>query len=417
MRHHLFKHSTRLLICGSAEVFKGKNVVVVGLCNTGGDVVDELSAGGAEKIWISHRSGARIVSSCALQRSSSSTLTNTYVILQFKRHDKNGTPIDRKVTRRAVGIMQRVVELFPGLVGTIGDYFADRKIRSENPLMKDEWKLLPAPPLLNSPAMISDTIIEHLLSGRVTSMPGIKRFILSDDDPKVALTPLDSSPPPSSGSIEFNDGTILHNIDAVIFATGYYFDYSILSPSADPTDPEQFPHPEWTASQHVNGLDYPRLYQGLLSTVHPDSLAFIGPVRGHDIAAFSNADLTTQAIAQIWLGNYPLPNKQEIQSWCDKNYQANLHLLTKWRLGKVGLQPRKLEKWLNAAAGNGLNENLGWGWAGWKFWWKERELYGLIMDGINTPFVYRLFESPRGERGRKSWEGARDAILQHGKKK
>ena len=66
------------------------------------------------------------------------------------------------------------------------------------------------------------------------------------------------------------------------------------------------------------------------------------------------------------------------------------------------------ERWLNQAVGNGVNEAFGWGWEGWKFWWKERELYKLLIDGINTPFVYRLFEGREGSRRR--WEGAKDAI-------
>ena len=31
------------------------------------------------------------------------------------------------------------------------------------------------------------------------------------------------------------------------------------------------------------------------------------------------------------------------------------------------------------------------------------------MDGVNTPFVYRVFEGREG--GRKGWEGAREEIL------
>jgi len=53
---------------------------------------------------------------------------------------------------------------------------------------------------------------------------------------------------------------------------------------------------------------------------------------------------------------------------------------------------------LNQVAGNGVNEALGWGWKGWEFWWKERELWSFVMDGVNTPFIYRLFKGRRGGR-------------------
>ena len=61
--------------------------------------------------------------------------------------------------------------------------------------------------------------------------------------------------------------------------------------------------------------------------------------------------------------------------------------------------------WLNDACGNGINEMLGWSWGSWKFWWKERALYRLVVNGVNTGFLYRLFEGRR-----RRWEGAREAI-------
>lgn len=61
--------------------------------------------------------------------------------------------------------------------------------------------------------------------------------------------------------------------------------------------------------------------------------------------------------------------------------------------------------WLNEACGNGLNEMLGGGWEAWKFWWKERELYNLVVGGVNTGFLYRLFDGRR-----RTWVGASEAI-------
>jgi cation diffusion facilitator CzcD-associated flavoprotein CzcO len=61
----------------SPEEFKGKTVVVVGLCNSGSDACIELS-GVAEKVVLSHRSGSRIVSQpgaseCNIQLTSKAT--------------------------------------------------------------------------------------------------------------------------------------------------------------------------------------------------------------------------------------------------------------------------------------------------------------------------------------------------------
>lgn len=65
------------------------------------------------------------------------------------------------------------------------------------------------------------------------------------------------------------------------------------------------------------------------------------------------------------------------------------------------------DHWLQQAAGCGVWERLGWGWQGWSFWWTEREMYSLLIDGIDSPHALRLFETGRG---RKPWPGARAAI-------
>jgi len=302
---------------------------------------------------------------------------------------QNGKPADHIVSRRLLGIVQPLGRHFPKVGSKMGAFFLEKKMMKEWPEIDPSWKLLPAPPILNSAPVLNDDVIPLMASGSLTSVTGIKSFINTHD-------------------VELTDGTILESIDAVIFCTGYYFDYSILSPEANPTTDT---NEEWNKSPHFNGLAYPRIYKTLLSPKHPSTLAFIGPFRGHSFAAFSNADLSSQALSQLWLGNHALPSQKEMETWCDKNYAENLALMTDWHIHKVGMDPRELEKWLNEVTANGMNEMFGWtSWEAWKFWWNERELYKLIMDGVDTPFVYKLFDSPRGEMGRKSWEGAREAI-------
>jgi len=107
-------------------------------------------------------------------------------------------------------------------------------------------------------------------------------------------------------------------------------------------------------------------------------------------------------------GSYPLPSQAEMEKWCDEIHDRSLRLIKTWRIPKTGADSVESEVWLNDAAGNGVNEAMGWGWEGWKFWWKQRELHGLIMDGISTPFSYRLLDGRPGSR--KRWDGAREAI-------
>ena len=248
------------------------------------------------------------------------------------------------------------------------------------------WRLLPAPPDVNANAVINEDINPALRAGSITSVSGIKAFT-------------------ATGVATETDGEI--EVDAVIFCTGYTFDYSILSPEADPT---QRPTPDWDASPHSNGLPYPWLYQTIFPTTYPDSLAFIGPCEGYTFAAFCHADLATQAIARVWSSAHPLPSKEEMKRWCEDNYRLSLKRIAKYRCPKTGCDGAKLQSWLCAAAGNRVEEKLGWGWEGWKFWWNQSELYRLMVDGIDTPFVYRLFNGTSGSRA--EWDGAREAIYE-----
>ncbi|KKY14082.1 putative dimethylaniline monooxygenase 2 [Phaeomoniella chlamydospora] len=349
------------------EVFKGQRVVVVGLSNTAADIAVDLSEV-ADKTYVSHRSGAFIITRLS-----------------------NGQPLDHRITRRIASLGSAFNSAFPTLAAKLSTTLLARNMRKQYPLMKKSWGLLPARPILYASPAVNEKIMSCLESGTISSLPGIRRFL------------------PDGHSIEFTNDVTLSSVDAVIFATGYLFDFSILGSEADPT---ATPTPEWDSSPNANGLLYPRLYQGIFSPAYSDSLAFIGPFRGHSIAAFSNADLTSQAITQVWKGNFSLPPRSEMESWCDKNYQKSVSQLSVWHIQKVGTDPKPLEKWLNAAAGNGLNEMLGWtSKKAWSFWWRDRKLYNLLMDGIDTPYIYRLFDGERGEKSRKKWDGARDAIF------
>lgn len=194
-------------------------------------------------------------------------------------------------------------------------------------------------------------------------------------------------------------------VDAIIFATGSTYNYSILADSANPN----------FEFGTTNPSPYPHLYQTLFSTEFPDSLAMIGPYKGFSVSAMTNSDLAAQAIAQVWKGNFNLPNKVEKENWCLENYQFRQKITQGVGSSQPGVDAYGLEQFLSHAAGTGIEENLGWGWKGWKFWWKHRKLHGLLMDGINTPHLYRLFEGRDG--GRKRWEGAEEAIWRLNKKR
>ena len=293
-------------------------------------------------------------------------------------------PNDYKANRRVFGIINTIKRYFPKVGAAIFEKVLEARMRKKNPNMDPSWRLLPAPPFDNSTGVMNEYIITKLETGEVTSLHGIKQFT-------------------ENGIITDNGEDF--KVDSVIFATGYHFDYSVLSQEADPT---AYDMPEWRQAAHTSGLRFPRLYMTYFSTKFPLSLAFIGPCKGHTFAAFTNSEIATQAIAQVWKGSYSLPSQQEMDRWCDENYRTSLKIVQQGRAPKTGTYPDKLEEWLIDAAGNELNEMISWSWKAWKFWWKERDLYRLIMSGVNTPYAYRLFNGRPG--ARPKWEGAADAI-------
>ena len=343
--------------------FAKKRVIVVGMSNTGCDTAVELSKA-ASKVYLSHRNGGRVLS----------------------RFTKKKRPADHQGTRRIVGISISLMRSMPHIAGKLGAFGLERQMKS-NPAYSKEWGLLPAGPLPWASPIANDHIFDMLADGSITSVMGVKCFH-------------------SDGTtVELLDGTILYNIDAVVCATGYRYDYSILADKE--ADPTSHPAPEWKRAAHSNHMDYPRLYQGIFSAAFPDSLAFLGAYRGPSPAAFTGFDLMSQAIAQVFCAGYRLLPQAEIDRWCDAQYRYLVSQVEVWRIHKVMLPPGNLEMWLNEVVENGMNENLGWGWQAWKFWLSDRKLYSAIMDGVDTAYVYRLFDGKRPK-----WDGAREAILQ-----
>ena len=320
---------------------------------------------------------------------------------KWSRIRSNGTILDHGAGRRLNSLGLVLNSHFPVFASKLAEKVIEREMRAiAGGSLRPEWRLLPAPSIRNILPIVNDTVLKRFADGSILPVTGLKRFLSST-----------STLGQTASSVELTDGTILNSIDTVIFSTGYNSSYSILGPTADPT---VLPTPELDAAPYSHGEPFPRLYQGLLSTVHPQSLAFVGPYASHSIGAFLNLDLSGQAIGRIWAGYFPLPPQAEMDAWCDAVYRKMVADANRWRVPKPKTDSRELEQWLNEAAGNRVNEMLGWGVEGWKFWWRDREICKLALWGIDTPFVYRLFEPNEG--GRKAWSGAREAILKANKK-
>jgi dimethylaniline monooxygenase (N-oxide forming) len=211
-------------------------------------------------------------------------------------------------------------------------------------------------------------------------------------------------------SVSFHDGSEITDLEAVVFCTGYAQDFSIIRGPGPPYD-QAFASDNFKqfreAKFRKDNDQYPRLYYGFLSERYPESLAVLGYLLTiHPASAFVQYDLVTMALASLWSGGYPLPCKEVMKREIDSNYESVVRTLNRGPMLAVGfrLDSKECYEWLNMVAGTDIFERLeGWTLKSWKFWWNNRKLYGLLMNGTNVPAIYRLFDSGRG---RMVWSGA-----------
>jgi dimethylaniline monooxygenase (N-oxide forming) len=344
--------------------YKGKNVVVLGMGNTAVDTATIL-VGHAKTIHLAHRNG------CVL----------------LPRILNDGTSLDHGASYRTFGIRDTLEVMFPKLAANFIDNWV-RQIQDKHFNLKPEWRInTPTPSLSKQNPTVSDTLYPALKAGEVQSTHSIKRFT-------------------GSHTLELEDGTVLSNIDIVVLCTGYRLDLSYLGPN-DPCD--MTPNAD---GPHQYDYNCPRLYRNLLSHEHPDSLAFVGLALLF-FPAFTMADLTSQALAQLWKHPEHLPSQAEMQEQYAKHRAWRARINAQPKTEGKGPQPLQLETgeqlaWVQKMAGTRLDEHLSYtSLEAWKLWWRDPKLSKMLMDGIYSPHAYRLFDSP-GKR--KKWDGARRAI-------
>lgn len=247
--------------------------------------------------------------------------------------------------------------------------------------IRPEWRMSPAPPVKHAVPIISDNLVNLLEAGQILSVDGLKRVS-------------------GRNEVELDDGTRL-DADTIIWCTGYKTEFNLLDRSVDPT---LHTTPAWESAVGSRGKPLPRLYQNVLSLDHPNSLAFMGCV-AFATGAFPLYDLCSMALAQIWKGASPLPSLAEMNRAVDRQHAYICGIAKDGSATPGWVRQGEWVAWANEAAGAGVNEHLGWGLTGWKFWFQDRAFYKLLMDGIYTPFIWRVFAGKR-----KTWEGARAEI-------
>lgn len=112
------------------------------------------------------------------------------------------------------------------------------------------------------------------------------------------------------------------------------------------------------------------------------------------------------AVVQTWKNNPPLPSQEIMNEAIDAHHEWMISLAQKESVITDLVREEVWMKWVRETAGTSTDEMLGYGLKGWSFWMRDWTFCNLLMGGIESPLVDRLFEGKR-----KRWDGARQAII------
>ncbi|OCT82909.1 flavin-containing monooxygenase 5 [Xenopus laevis] len=156
------------------ESFSGKNVIVIGIGNSGGDIAVELSRT-ASQVFLSTRKGSWILN----------------------RVSDYGYPIDMLNLTRFLNTLKNALPI--SVLNWIGESTVNRRFDHANYGLKPNHRIFSQHPMVN------DDLPNRIIAGAVVVKCNVKRFTETD-----AI---------------FEDGSVEKNIDVVVFATGYTFGF------------------------------------------------------------------------------------------------------------------------------------------------------------------------------------------------
>lgn len=312
----------------SFEGYENKRVVVVGIGNSGLDVAVELSHV-CKQVYLSTRRGAWVVS----------------------RVSDNGWPFDVIRQRR---IFQAIMMMLPWNVkNNMLEKAANRRI--DHAL----YGLKPAHRYLQQHVTINDELPNRVASGAVIIKPNVRRM--------------------TATTIEFDDGTVAENVDAVILATGYTFGFPFLEKDV----------------LNVQGNKV-ELYKYMFPPrLQPRTLAVIGCIQ--PLGAINPiSELQSRLATGVFMGRVQLPSAEQMLE--DINMKRSRMAWQYVQTQRHTIQVNWMMYMDELAQMNGnaiqYKELLKNDW----------RLFKEVYFGVATPYQYRLF-------GPGKWAGAREAIL------
>lgn len=270
-------------------------------------------------------------------------------------------------------------EWFPNVYNWAFDWAVRDMSKKAFPNVPASWNFSPAPPAYITNPLIGDDMYSLMESGWAEPVAAVEKFT----GPK---------------SVQMKDGTVLEDVDSVIYCTGYDASTPMLK-----DDLNFYP----VAGELGN------LYRNIFP-LHPDpgvrdNLAFVGH-GGVTWPGLSTFELSSAAVAQVWAGKSQLPPFEEMKKW-HANLTAYRQKLKASNPYDSSYYPAIMPtadymRWLDATAGTDVFSHFGWSWKAWKFWWQDRDFYDLCNNGCLSSALWRLFETGK----RKTWSGAREQI-------
>lgn len=311
----------------NADGLQGKRVVVIGIGNSGGDIAVDVSRV-AENVYLSTRSGTWVVSRVA----------------------PGGLPFD-------VSAVSRMGDLFATLFPSWFNKTLMKKLNE--PFDHSLYGLKPKHKFFAQIPLVNDEIPARIISGRVRIKPNIKEF--------------------SGSSVIFDDGSIIDQVDVVIFATGYNYSFPFLPPQL----------------QNKSGYRL-RLFKHIFPpTLARPTLAVVGFI--HSFGAINPmAEMQGRWAARVIKGIIKLPSWEKMMKEIDKDTN-DMHRCFSCT-ERNPLQVVYIPYMDMLAREVGARPNLLW------LFLTDPQLAVQVLAGPCTPYQFRLTGPGR-------WSGARQAIL------
>ena len=213
-----------------------------------------------------------------------------------------------------------------------------------------------------------------LWSTRSQSMFSATHGTAGEDQKRREVPPIKKFIPASRGVI-FEDGTEEHDIDAIVFATGYFYSLPFLQD----VKPELI-----TTGERVNNT-----YQHLFYAPRP-TLSFLA--LNQRVIPFPIAEAQSAVLARVYSGRLSLPPLSDMRKWervIEEEMGAgrNFHLLP---FPKDANYINAMSRWALSAENKEGLENKGKGkippiWGEWQYWCREnfpkiRQAFGKMGE-------------------------------------